>query len=273
MMDCSRRQLRCRPRPTPCTPSASTDPGLPDARRGGGAHRDGRGRGVYAPVEPGAGLWRGVAPAVDAFRSGTKLFCSGGAKLFLQRCETSCKRQPLIRPSSPPLLLDLPAQAFRDNDRIQVQDAAFAEQLWDVSGLRALLEGKLADDGGVAVGLNPNIRIYRYGPGQRFGRHIGALLAAGWLGRRWGSLRLAGLLACTRRARCCACSLASPQTTLTTWAEAASPPLPFSSISHPVGAARRSFTVREAACTHARTYTLLLLLLLSRSVLAHTAPA
>lgn len=61
-------------------------------------------------------------------------------------------------------------EAFRDNDRISDIDPLLAESLW-VSGLK-----KVFDDiklyGKTAVGLNPNIRFYRYIVGQKFGRHI-----------------------------------------------------------------------------------------------------
>lgn len=49
-------------------------------------------------------------------------------------------------------------QAFRDNYRIQFTSPEFAENLWQAAGLRQLFEGRLGDAGGVAVGLNPNIR-------------------------------------------------------------------------------------------------------------------
>lgn len=62
-------------------------------------------------------------------------------------------------------------EAFRDNHRIQFSDQAFADHLWQATGLAELVGG-LEDEDGTAVGLNPNIRIYRYNAGQRFGRHI-----------------------------------------------------------------------------------------------------
>nr|CAD1835372.1 unnamed protein product [Ananas comosus var. bracteatus] len=56
-------------------------------------------------------------------------------------------------------------QAYRDNDRISITDPLLAEIIWE-SGLK-----KIFDDvklpGEVAVGLNPNIRFYRYTVGQR----------------------------------------------------------------------------------------------------------
>ncbi|XP_039045227.1 uncharacterized protein LOC120184958 [Hibiscus syriacus] len=61
-------------------------------------------------------------------------------------------------------------EAYRDNDRISVNDPKLADTIWQ-SGL-----GRLFSDikirGKVAVGLNPNIRLYRYKVGQRFGRHF-----------------------------------------------------------------------------------------------------
>lgn len=62
-------------------------------------------------------------------------------------------------------------EAFRDNDRVQMQDQQLADHLWQACGLRELCSS-LEDEDGVAVKLNPNIRIYRYRQGQRFGRHI-----------------------------------------------------------------------------------------------------
>lgn len=62
-------------------------------------------------------------------------------------------------------------EAFRDNDRIGFQDAALAQQLWTGTGLEDVLDG-VRLGGRRAVGLNPNIRVYRYAKGQRFGRHV-----------------------------------------------------------------------------------------------------
>ncbi|GAV61836.1 2OG-FeII_Oxy_3 domain-containing protein [Cephalotus follicularis] len=61
-------------------------------------------------------------------------------------------------------------EAYRDNDRISVNDPILAETVWE-SGLNKLFSDfKIRGKG--AVGLNPNIRLYRYKVGQRFGRHI-----------------------------------------------------------------------------------------------------
>lgn len=73
-------------------------------------------------------------------------------------------------------------EAVRVNDRFQIDDAAFARAIWD-SGLNEVLtngviDGKPLDAdarkllwGGELLGLNHNIRIYRYRKGQFFAAH------------------------------------------------------------------------------------------------------
>ena len=73
--------------------------------------------------------------------------------------------------------------AVRVNDRYQIEDANFAGQLWSATALKELvekanIEGQaLSDDekrvlwGGEVLGLNSNIRIYRYKKGQFFDQH------------------------------------------------------------------------------------------------------
>lgn len=74
-------------------------------------------------------------------------------------------------------------EAVRVNDRFQVDDAAFAEQLWSRTGLERMVGGPIIDGktlsqderrelwGGKVLGLNSNIRIYRYSKGQFFDQH------------------------------------------------------------------------------------------------------
>ncbi|MCJ1343583.1 hypothetical protein MMC31_001779 [Peltigera leucophlebia] len=69
-------------------------------------------------------------------------------------------------------------EAVRVNDRFEVWDESFAERLWGETGLRQLVMGRVRDEkgsvegwGGDVCGLNPRIRIYRYGKGQFFGKH------------------------------------------------------------------------------------------------------
>lgn len=79
--------------------------------------------------------------------------------------------------------------AVRVNDRFQIDDPAFAETLWASTGLKELVLNaeQLPEDsmieggdpnerikqfwGGEVLGLNPNIRIYRYRKGQFFDQH------------------------------------------------------------------------------------------------------
>lgn len=82
---------------------------------------------------------------------------------------------------------------MRVNDRFQIEDAAFAESLWESTALRELvmtgrIEGEEEEDeanarkkvldlwGGEPLGLNSNIRVYRYSNGQFFAQHCEFLL-------------------------------------------------------------------------------------------------
>lgn len=80
---------------------------------------------------------------------------------------------------------------MRVNDRFQIEDRRFAEMLWGTTALRELVMNLEEDEeggveggegkgqkrtmkeiwGGEPLGLNPNIRIYRYSRGQFFARH------------------------------------------------------------------------------------------------------
>lgn len=53
-------------------------------------------------------------------------------------------------------------QAYRDNQRIAFQDAEFAKHLWQMSSLSDIFKQIDLEDGQHAVGLNPNIRLYKY---------------------------------------------------------------------------------------------------------------
>lgn len=74
--------------------------------------------------------------------------------------------------------------AVRVNDRFQIDDPAFAERLWNGTSLKNLVTGAAESEGlnlteeqrkelwgGEVIGLNPNIRIYRYSKGQFFDQH------------------------------------------------------------------------------------------------------
>ncbi|KAK9841028.1 hypothetical protein WJX81_006427 [Elliptochloris bilobata] len=62
-------------------------------------------------------------------------------------------------------------EAFRDNYRLAFEDAEQAALLWQRSGLEAACRD-LPLAGRRAIGLNPNLRLYKYVVGQRFGRHF-----------------------------------------------------------------------------------------------------
>lgn len=84
-------------------------------------------------------------------------------------------------------------EALRVNDRFEVDDPGFAERLWKGTGLETLVIGSKGEGeengegeeirqkareeerrrlwGGEVVGLNPRIRVYKYGKGQFFGQH------------------------------------------------------------------------------------------------------
>ena len=66
-------------------------------------------------------------------------------------------------------------EALRVNDRLEVNDNAFAQTLWRMSALEDLIRQSVtsgeASWGGEVLGLNPRIRIYRYKEGQFFAPH------------------------------------------------------------------------------------------------------
>ncbi|BDA40651.1 hypothetical protein COCOBI_01-3040 [Coccomyxa sp. Obi] len=61
-------------------------------------------------------------------------------------------------------------EAVRDNGRISLDDKEYADHLWAATGIQAVFRN-IVLDGRHACGLNPNIRIYRYTSGQKFGQH------------------------------------------------------------------------------------------------------
>lgn len=63
------------------------------------------------------------------------------------------------------------AQAYRDNGRIAIDSQELAQALWMNAGIRDIMNS-VKFEGKEALGLNSNIRFYRYGKGQRFGRHV-----------------------------------------------------------------------------------------------------
>ncbi|KAG9286420.1 hypothetical protein G9A89_014586 [Geosiphon pyriformis] len=74
-----------------------------------------------------------------------------------------------------PTLIPKKGEAYRDNDRFSVEDRSFAETLYAITGLSKMIFSLIPCNSSktvkTVVGLNPNIRIYRYSPGQKFGPH------------------------------------------------------------------------------------------------------
>ena len=63
-------------------------------------------------------------------------------------------------------------EAIRVNDRFQVEDPSFATLLWERTALRELVSQNGTEKwSGEVLGLNPNIRVYRYRPGHCFHQH------------------------------------------------------------------------------------------------------
>lgn len=64
-------------------------------------------------------------------------------------------------------------EAARVNDRFQIEDPVFARRLWEETAIKDLVGSYPDQDiwGGQVLGLNSNIRIYRYRPGQFFDQH------------------------------------------------------------------------------------------------------
>ncbi|XP_008803774.2 uncharacterized protein LOC103717237 isoform X2 [Phoenix dactylifera] len=90
-------------------------------------------------------------------------FTAAEAKSFIEAAESvGFMHQGSLGPAK--------GEAYRDNDRISVNDPVLAECIWE-SGLKKVFDDIKVQEK-VAVGLNPNIRFYRYKVGQRFGRHI-----------------------------------------------------------------------------------------------------
>eukprot|EP01134_Creolimax_fragrantissima_P000878 CFRG0878T1 len=58
--------------------------------------------------------------------------------------------------------------AHRDNGRIQIESEVIAQSFYE--RLQKCIPSKI--DNRKPVACNPNIRLYKYGPGQSFGRHV-----------------------------------------------------------------------------------------------------
>ncbi|KAK1315787.1 hypothetical protein QJS10_CPA05g00012 [Acorus calamus] len=116
----------------------------------------------WPPIKPKSHL-RSTLLKSDHLFTVENFFSAAESKAFVQVAESmGFGHQGSLGPSK--------GEAFRDNDRISVEDPLLAHAIWE-SGLHSLFHN-IRVHGKVAVGLNPNIRFYRYKVGQRFGRHI-----------------------------------------------------------------------------------------------------
>ena len=96
--------------------------------------------------------------------------------ILIRKLFTSSLSQHYVTFLSTLPLLTTPGQpkkgeALRVNDRFEVNDPNFAEQLWKGTALKDLVLGAAGQWDGDVCGLNPRIRIYRYRKGQFFDQH------------------------------------------------------------------------------------------------------
>ncbi|KAH7855591.1 hypothetical protein Vadar_026553 [Vaccinium darrowii] len=116
----------------------------------------------WPPIKPKSNLKITRLKDTDLFTV-QDFFTSVESKAFIKAAESiGFAHQGSLGPAK--------GEAYRDNDRVSLNDPVLADTIWE-SGLdRLFSEFKIR--GKVAVGLNPNIRLYRYKVGQHFGRHI-----------------------------------------------------------------------------------------------------
>ncbi|KAK9696000.1 hypothetical protein K7432_012697 [Basidiobolus ranarum] len=91
-------------------------------------------------------------------------FTAKECKQLIQFSEETLHFQPAVKG-----LIPKKGEAFRDNDRFSIKDASFAQCIWE-NGIKELCENWSAGTK-KAVGLNDNIRLYKYNPGQKFDQH------------------------------------------------------------------------------------------------------
>lgn len=137
------------------------------------------------PLVPGSDLY--IEPLLDdQIYIIRNFFTSNLCKAFVAFLTSPSSGIDLITTPLTPKSKD---HAVRVNDRFQVQDGIFADMLWEMTSLKDIIcerrgieeyddheqekEEVLNDRiwGGTPLGLNPNIRIYRYVPGQFFAQH------------------------------------------------------------------------------------------------------
>lgn len=75
-------------------------------------------------------------------------------------------------------------EAFRDHYRLTQDNPEMCTQVWERTGLKEVFEHHIhRDEMGTLMGLNPNLRMYRYDTGHRFGKHIDEACEVPGMGR------------------------------------------------------------------------------------------
>ncbi|GAA5870108.1 hypothetical protein JCM3774_002594 [Rhodotorula dairenensis] len=82
---------------------------------------------------------------------------------FLTAPESPVKLSPPTAPKR--------GEAARTNERVSLHAPDLAARLWNETGLNEACQAIEGRNGRRPVGLNPNMRIYRYPPGSFFGPH------------------------------------------------------------------------------------------------------
>ncbi|ORZ00265.1 hypothetical protein BCR43DRAFT_484919 [Syncephalastrum racemosum] len=91
-----------------------------------------------------------------------------------KECEALIQHFDACLTPQPVPAIPKPGEAFRSNDRQSIQDSAFADLLWQLGMSEVCQQTPGIADVSLPrkpVGLNSNIRVYRYRTGQRFEGH------------------------------------------------------------------------------------------------------
>ena len=96
------------------------------------------------------------------------VFSASECLQMIDMAESAGFRAASVRTRSGPKMM----QQVRNNDRVNFVDEQVSHLLWSrIAHLLPVLDGRRA------VGVDPNLRVYRYQPGQRFRRHKDGVVA------------------------------------------------------------------------------------------------